>query len=315
MANNPIMMVDAVALPPNDDEIEMVKDLDEIEDRLAELYDLGAMDLECYEELGYYFSLITQNKWYKKTEQRMERKTLPKKRELLTQLQKSEHPDYKDWCCPECRRYYKGSKALKYHKDRDICDERHNDLIVKATKEQIVSPKFLHTTAAMTNLVARAIMYKKNIEPELEEEELSESEEESEEEDLSESKEECVYVIQTWEHSEKGTIEYAGLWEDSEGNKEFKTEDEATLQYEYATDGQQGYCGVTLVKIDPNNPVRETCIYDWEDNISDYGDYCETCECLMTEEDKDLELDLEKAELIDGRNGKNCIKCWKNFMT
>jgi len=276
---------------------------------------LGAMDLECYEELGYYFSLITQNKWYKKTEQRMERKTLPKKRELLTQLQKSEHPDYKDWCCPECRRYYKGSKALKYHKDRDICDERHNDLIVKATKEQIVSPKFLHTTAAMTNLVARSVMYKKNIEPELEEEELSESEEESEEEDLSESKEECVYVIQTWEHSEKGTIEYAGLWEDSEGNKEFKTEDEATLQYEYATDGQQGYCGVTLVKIDPNNPVRETCIYDWEDNISDYGDYCETCECLMTEEDKDLELDLEKAELIDGRNGKNCIKCWKNFMT
>jgi hypothetical protein len=225
------------------------------------------MDLECYEELGYYFSLITQNKWYKKTEQRMERNTLPKKREHLTQLQKSEHPDYKDWCCPKCRRYYKGSKALKYHMDRDICDERHNDLIVKATKEQIVSPKFLHTTAAMTNLVARAFMYKKNIEPELEEEELSESEEESEEEDLSESKEECVYVIKTWDMDGK----YAGLWEDSEGNKEFKNEDEAKLQYEYATDGEQDYCGVSLIKINPNsNENRETCIYDWEYTPSDY---------------------------------------------
>jgi len=255
MANNPIMMVDGVALPPNDDEIEMVKDLDEIEDRLAELYDLGAMDLECYEELGYYFSLITQNKWYKKTEQRMERNTLPKKRERLTQLQKSEHPDYKNWCCPKCRRYYKGSRALKYHMDRDICDERHNDLIVKATKEQIVTPKFLHTTAAMTNLIARSVMYKKNIEPELEEEELSESEGE------------CVYVIKTWDMDGK----YAGLWEDSEGNKEFKNEDEAKLQYEYATDGEQDYCGVSLIKINPNsNENRETCIYDWEYTPSDY---------------------------------------------
>jgi len=259
MANNPIMMVDAVALPPNDDEIEMVKDLDEIEDRLGELYDLGAMDLECYEELGYYFSLITQNKWYKKTEQRMERNTLPKKSEHLTQLQKSEHPDYKNWCCPKCRRYYKGSKALKSHMDRDICDERHNDLIVKATKEQIVTPKFLHTTAAMTNLIARSVMYKKNIEPELEEEELSESEEESEGE--------CVYVIKTWDMDGK----YAGLWEDSEGNKEFKNEDEAKLQYEYATDGEQDYCGVSLIKINPNsNENRETCIYDWEYTPSDY---------------------------------------------
>ena len=52
-----------------------------------------------------------------------------------------------------------------------------------------------------------------------------------------------------------------------------------------------------------------------EDNMNDDEDYCVTCECLITEKDKDLELELEKAEMMDGWCGKNCIKCWKNFMT
>ena len=222
----------------------------------------------------------------------------------MTETDKANHPEYR--CCPKCERHFTKS-YLGHHIDTPICIKvatAHN-LRPITNQQKKVSKKIYNACLDLEDLYARAVAYKKHIEPELVEETIEETNED-----------ECVYVIKTWEYDSKNdTIEYAGLWEDSEGNKEFKNEDEARLQYEYATDGQQGYCGVTLIKIDPNNPVRETCINDWEDNISDYGDYCETCECLMTEEDKDLELDLEKAELIDGRSGKNCIKCWKNFMT
>jgi hypothetical protein len=105
------------------------------------------------------------------------------------------------------------------------------------------------------------------------------------EEELEED--ECVYVIKTWEYNHKeDSIDYAGLWEDSEGNKEFKNEDEAKLQYEYATDGEQGYCAVSLVKIDPNSEDRETCIYDWEDNMSDYYYPCSKCGEKFTDENQ-----------------------------
>jgi hypothetical protein len=84
---------------------------------------------------------------------------------------------------------------------------------------------------------------------------------------------ECVYVVKTYEfnHKEK-TIDYAGLWEDENGNKEFKTEDEARLQFEYASEGDKGYVAVELIKINPNSENRETCIAEWEDYISEDED-------------------------------------------
>jgi hypothetical protein len=94
--------------------------------------------------------------------------------EKLTQLEKSEHPDYKDWCCHKCLDYFKGNKELKKHMLRNICKERHNRLFVKATKDKVPTPTFFHTTAAMDSLFGRAVEYKKNVEPELVEEEIEE---------------------------------------------------------------------------------------------------------------------------------------------
>ena len=83
--------------------------------------------------------------------------------------------------------------------------------------------------------------------------------------------EDIVYVVKTWEYKHQtDSIEYAGLWEDENGNKEFKTEEQARVQYEFATDGQQGYCAVSLVKIEDyinqegNWDKGEICIEDWK---------------------------------------------------
>jgi hypothetical protein len=119
----------------------------------------------------------------------------------------------------------------------------------------------------LEDLYARAIDYRKNIEGELEEEEIETSDSDVEVED-----DECVYVIKTYEfnHQEK-TIDYAGLWENCDGEKEWSNEDDARIEFEYATEGDKGFISVELVKIDPTkNENRETTIDEWEDNISDY---------------------------------------------
>lgn len=95
---------------------------------------------------------------------------------------------------------------------------------------------------------------------------------ESDDESDDEEDEDLVYVIKLWTYNKSTkTINYDGLWEDCEtGDKEFKTEEEAREQFEYATEGDKGYSAVSLVKIDPNSEDRETLIEEWEDNIDDY---------------------------------------------
>ena len=208
-----------------------------------------------------YIDALKDYKFGARTLDRMDRRLRGENivvEEKLTQLQKSEHPDYKDWCCPKCRRYYKGARALRFHMDRNICSERHNDLIVKATKEQIVSPKFLHTTAAMTDLVARSFMYKKNIEPELEEETI-------EEEKIYD------YVVKTWIYdTTTEEVEYAGLWETNEWIKCWTKLEEAKVEFEYAI-GTGEFVAVELIQIDADaNEDRETILDSWEDSLSDY---------------------------------------------
>jgi hypothetical protein len=89
-----------------------------------------------------------------------------------------------------------------------------------------------------------------------------------------EEEDDCVYIIKTYKfnHIEQ-TIDYAGLWEDENGNKEFKTEEEARQEFEYARNVTRGFASVELIKIDPNSEDRETCIESLEDNImSDSSD-------------------------------------------
>lgn len=80
-----------------------------------------------------------------------------------------------------------------------------------------------------------------------------------------EEEDECVYIIKTYEVNNQEEIDYVGLWENCDGETEFKTEEEARKEFGYATEGDKGYVAVSLIKIDPNSEDRETCIDDWEE--------------------------------------------------
>ena len=90
----------------------------------------------------------------------------------LTQLQKSEHPDYVQ--CPNCLDYFlKKRNGLEKHMANPICAERNTRMFVKGNNDKkLPSGKYLHTVMVMNELIGRSIAYKKNIEPELEEEEI-----------------------------------------------------------------------------------------------------------------------------------------------
>jgi hypothetical protein len=118
IANNPILMVDGVALPPNDEEINHLLALDDIEEFIGELFDGGEISSYAYTELGGLFDLIKDNKWYKKIERRIERNNQGRVVQRLTLRQKLDHPDYKR--CKDCNRVV---KDLKLHKQNDICRE------------------------------------------------------------------------------------------------------------------------------------------------------------------------------------------------
>lgn len=97
--------------------------------------------------------------------------------EKLTQLEKSVHPDYKDWCCPKCLDYYKGARNLKNHMDTtQKCKDNHTRLFVKPTKNKVVKPRFYHISNVLNEIVERAEQSKKLIQKELEEEDYQEEE-------------------------------------------------------------------------------------------------------------------------------------------
>ena len=102
----------------------------------------------------------------------------------------------------------------------------------------------------------------------------------------SEDEEECVYVIKTWEYNRQTkTIKYNGLWEKYDGDKEFKTEQEARDEFDNLTQNGYGVAKAMLIKIDPNsNEDRETIIeeFDWEVMVEEYladleDDKCKSC--------------------------------------
>jgi flavodoxin len=131
-----------------------------------------------------------------------------------------------------------------------------------------VSEKIYIACLDLEDLYARAIDYRKNIEGELEEEEIETSDSDVEVED-----DECVYVIKTW--GMEG--EYTGLLDTGspEYKKEWKTEAEARGWFYAMTSegGQDVYSAMSLIKIDPTkNEDRETCIEDWEDEIYESED-------------------------------------------
>ena len=269
VANAPIAIIDAEnveVLPPNDEEIQMVKDLDEVEDRIGELYDLGAMDLECYEELGYYFSLIKENKWYKKTERRMEQAPRPP-RKRHTAMEKLNDPTRVT--CPDC---LERVKNLKDHQGRPCCRKDAIKMKLKATKKQLVNETILAATLDLDDTIDRIETYKKQINT-LQEELAEEKYEEpinivhqldsDGEPDINDYE----YIIKTYDKYG----EYAGLFELND-EKCWIDENAAREAFEVAIQTEE-MGAVELIRIDPNaNEDRETMIDEWEDLFSEDED-------------------------------------------
>jgi hypothetical protein len=186
-------------------------------------------------------------------------------RTKMTETDKASHPNYVK--CPDCLRHFT-RRYIGFHMETDICVKvktAHN-LRPSTSSKTKVSEKIYNACYDLEDLFARAVDYRRNIEPELVEEEIVEDAVEVQDEDAG-----CVWVVKTWVYeAPTDKIEYFGLWEQENGNKEFATEAEARIQFEYAI-ATGDYIAVSLVKIDPDaNEDRETCVEDWEDTMSNY---------------------------------------------
>jgi hypothetical protein len=94
-------------------------------------------------------------------------------RTKLTETDKSTHPDYRK--CPECLRHFT-KRYLGFHMGTDICVKvktAHN-LRPSGNNKTKVSEKIYNACYDLEDLYARAIDYRRNIEPELVEEVIEE---------------------------------------------------------------------------------------------------------------------------------------------
>ena len=208
--------------------------------------------------------------WAKRTFTRMSRLAEGMKAtQRLTQLEKSEHTDYIQ--CPNCLDYFLNKRnGLEKHMMNPICAERNARMFVKGNNDKkLPSGKYLHTVMVMDNLIGRSIAYKKNIEPELEEEKLDEEiiigtkfggktwDGEDWQTDYGDI-DDYAYVLKTYEMDG----EYGGLFE-LDGNKEFNTPDEAQEVFDVAISTGE-FSMIEFIRIDPNsNEHRETIIDVW----------------------------------------------------
>jgi hypothetical protein len=171
MADAPMIMIggdNVEVLPPNDDEIQIVKDLEEVEEFIGLLFDEGEISDYAYTELGGLFNLIKDNKWYKKIERRMEAGGR-RERERMSAMEKLNDPTRVT--CPDC---LERVKNLKDHQGRPCCVKHSIKMKLKATKKQLVNETILAASLDLNDTIERIENYKKqinNLQEELEEEE------------------------------------------------------------------------------------------------------------------------------------------------
>lgn len=208
--------------------------------------------------------------WAKRTLTRMTKLAEGMKAtQRLTQLEKSEHPDYVQ--CPNCLDYFLNKRnGLEKHMMNPICAERNARMFVKGNNDKkLPSGKYLHTVMVMDNLIGRSIAYKKNIEPELKEEKLDEEiiigtkfggktwDGEDWQTDYGDI-DDYSYVLKTYDLD----VEYGGLFE-LDGKKEWNTTDEAQEAFDVAISTGE-FSMIEFIRIDPNsNEHRETIIDVW----------------------------------------------------
>ena len=293
----------------NDDEAEFVQGLLEIEMAIEDIILSDNPEeflLPTQDDLAPALKLLEKIEELKnlrfgrRTISRMERRVVGENlivQEPLTQLQKSTHPDYKDWCCPKCLNYYKGKKNLMFHMEREICSTNHTRLVVKAVTKKVVTPFFYHIASTLAPLFERAEQGRRQRQNELEEEmyALSDSDNEEEqvetaeedikvvtitaeeqaendvtanvyEEEEQEDAELAEYEIRTWVYNtETKDIEYAGLFE-VDGKDCWTIFEKPREKFDWAIQTGEMVCVELVVK------QTDEIIDEWEDNIEQYLD-------------------------------------------
>jgi hypothetical protein len=213
----------------------------------------------------------------------------------LTESEKANHPEYTK--CPECLRHFT-KRYLGFHMGTAIClkvKTAHNLRPANNDKKK-VSDKIYNACLDLEDLYARAVQYKKNIEPELQEEEYEEPQicigcqkpadyhidnnyicEECNSKRNDETiwddygnehighllrfkgNRRVLYKVKLWE--ECG--EYIGLYEDNEGERYWETESEGERMYEEAIESGD-WTGVEFVRVSKYCD-EESVLGDWED--------------------------------------------------
>ena len=218
------------------------------------------------------------------------------KRSFLTESEKANHIEYTK--CPECLRHFTKS-YLGHHLGTAVClkvKTAHN-LRPAGNDKKKVSDKIYNACLDLEDLYSRAVAYKKNIEPELQEEEYEEDNQvcigcEKPAEYYIDNNYICgecnskrndehiwdeygnenighllrfrgntqvLYKVKLWE----GEGEYIGLYEDNEGERYWKTEGEGETYYDEAIESGD-WTGVQLVRVSKYSD-DESVIGDWEE--------------------------------------------------
>jgi hypothetical protein len=230
------------------------------------------------------------------------------KRSFLTESEKANHPEYTK--CPECLRHFTKS-YLGHHLGTAVClkvKTAHN-LRPAGTDKKKVSDKIYNACLDLEDLYSRAVAYKKNIEPELQQEEYIEDNQicigcEKPAEYYIDNNYICgecnskrndehiwdeygnenighllrfrgntqvLYKVKLWE----GEGEYIGLYEDNEGERYWKTEGEGETYYDEAIESGD-WTGVQLVRVSKYND-DESVLGDWEEEYTK-DNICHNCE-------------------------------------
>jgi hypothetical protein len=270
---------------------ELFNTINYLESYLENPEDLCLPDEKQDGELPYIIFIEKLNElrnytWAKRTLTRMTRLAEGiQATQRLTQLQKSEHPDYVQ--CPNCLDYFLNKRnGLEKHMANPICAERNARMFVKGNNDKkLPSGKYLHTVMVMNDLIGRSIAYKKNIEPELKEEKIND----------------YVYELKTYQLDG----EYGGLFE-LDGKKEWENIDEAQEAFDVAISTEE-FSMVEFIRIDPNsNEHRETIIDIWEKDYK--SEYTYVVKVYLGDDYQHNYIYNEKGSWSDQEEAKEAFK-------
>ena len=146
MATAPVMVISEENVvaepppPPTDEEINFIKDINDIGDRLLYLWEEEEISDYAYEEISGYWRVLMESKFYKKVEKRMNKKV--RVATPLTEVEKINHPDYRQ--CPKCLKW-RHKRTIAIHMARNVCS--YVDLALRSKGVNKMKPSSCYFSA------------------------------------------------------------------------------------------------------------------------------------------------------------------------